>query len=367
MASESGAKKIKRIMIRRRSEKSKKKPKTKSKSRKKTNVFKGISDRISSSSNKTRIIVIALGGNAIIRRGQIGTMKEQLSNLDHSMEVVAKLVKRGYKVVIVHGNGPQVGNILLQQERAVEVAPEMPLYACVAQSQGMIGYMIQEVLYNKLHSIGIDIPVVTVITQVLVDRKDKAFKTPTKPVGPYYHTESDLPPDWHVVETLRGVRRVVPSPRPKQIIEGSAIKSLVGKAVVIACGGGGVPVIKDKIHVTGSKSIPGLFGVDAVIDKDMAAAELAKSVKADLFIVLTDVDSVYINWLKPSKRTRISRMNVKEAKRFEEKNEFPIGTMGPKIEASIRFLESGGKKVLITEIDKLADALRGKAGTVIEP
>lgn len=333
-----------------------------------TNVFRRVSDRLqrpAAAGNRT--IVIALGGNAIIRRGQVGTLKEQLRNLNHSMEVIAKLVKRGYKIIICHGNGPQVGNILLQQEQGVEVAPKMPLYGCVAQSQGLIGYMIQEVLYNKLHSIGLDVPVVTMVTQVLVDREDKAFKTPTKPIGPYYPSGDEMPAHWHVIETLRGIRRVVPSPKPVKIIESEAIKDLVGKAVVIACGGGGVPVVKDKIHVSGKKSIPGLYGVEAVVDKDVAAAELAKTVKADLFIILTDVDSVYLNWMKPDRRSRINRMKIDEARKYVEENEFPPGTMGPKIEASVRFLESGGKKVLITDLDQLAEALRGKAGTVIEP
>jgi carbamate kinase len=349
--------------------KTKRKSSSSSKPKKpKSNVFKRVSERLQKPTTAgTRSIVIALGGNAIIRRGQVGTMKEQLKNLDHSMEVIAKLVKRGYKIVICHGNGPQVGNILMQQERGVEVAPKMPLFGCVAESQGLIGYMIQEVLYNKLHSIGLDIPVVTMVTQVLVNREDKAFKTPTKPIGPYYPSGDELPAHWHVIETLRGIRRVVPSPRPVKIVEAEAIKDLAGKAVVIACGGGGVPVIKDKIHVSGKKSLPGLFGVEAVIDKDVAAAELAKTVKADLFIILTDVDSVYLNWMKPDKRARINRMKIDEAKKYVETNEFPPGTMGPKIEASVRFLESGGKKVLITDLDQLAEALRGKAGTVIEP
>jgi len=334
----------------------------------KPNVFKRVSDRISGPAKAgNRTIVIALGGNAIIRRGQVGTINEQLKNLDHSMEVVAKLVKKGYRVVISHGNGPQVGNILVQQEHSIEVAPKMPLYACVAQSQGLLGYMIQEALYNKLHSIGIDMPVVTMVTQVLVDRNDKAFRNPTKPIGPYYHTERDLPPNWHIIETLRGVRRIVPSPDPVKIIEAEAIKDLLGKAVIIACGGGGVPVVRDKIHVTGKKSMPGLYGVDAVIDKDIAAAELARTLRADLFIILTDVDAVYINWLKPNKRMALKRMNMKEAKEHLEKGEFPVGSMGPKIEASVRFLKKGGKKVLITDIDRLADALRGKGGTIIEP
>ncbi|RLI97366.1 MAG: carbamate kinase [Candidatus Aenigmatarchaeota archaeon] len=309
-------------------------------------------------------MVIALGGNALVRRGQKGTIEEQLSNLDHPMEQVAKLVKNGYRIVITHGNGPQVGNILLQQENGK--APKMPLYACVAQSQGLIGYMIQEVLYNKLHSIGVDMPVVTVVTQVLVDRDDKAFGNPTKPIGPYYEDDNKIPVHWHVSESLRGVRRVVASPSPKAIVEAEAIRELVGNAVVVACGGGGVPVVKDKVHISGKGKKPGLYGVDAVIDKDLATAELAKELNADLMVMLTDVDAVYVNWNDPSRRMKVDRLTVKEAKDMVSKGHFPPGSMGPKMRASIDFIESGGKKALITDIDKMADALRGKAGTIVE-
>lgn len=340
-------------------------PRTLKTKRLKVNMFKRVSDKIAGNREKT--IVIALGGNALIRRGQHGTMKEQLFNINHAMEQVARLAMRGYQLVITHGNGPQVGNILIQQEEAAASVPKMPLYACVAQSQGLIGYMIQESLYNKLHSIGIHIPVVTMITQALVDRNDKAFAKPTKPIGPYFRDESHLPAHWHVVETLRGARRVVASPDPKGIIETEAIKDLLGKAIVIAAGGGGVPVIRDKIHVSGKKSLAGLYGVEAVVDKDLATAELAKALKADLLVMLTDVDSVYVNWNKPEHRMRIDRMGIEKAEKLLQEGQFHSGNMGPKIEASIRFLKAGGKKVLITEIDKLGSALRGKGGTVIEP
>jgi carbamate kinase len=249
----------------------------------------------------------------------------------------------------------------------MEEVPKMPLYACVAQSQGLIGYMIQEVLYNKLHSLGIHIPVVTVITQVVVNRDDKAFSNPTKPIGPYYRNESELPPFWHIVETLSGVRRIVPSPEPLKIIETDAIKALSEKAVVIACGGGGIPVVKDMMHVSdGKKSRPGLYGVDAVIDKDVAGAKLASELGADLFVILTDVDSVYLNWIKPNRRVAVRHLTVEKARQYLKEGHFLKGTMEPKIRASIGFLENGGKKVLITDLDKVAEALKGHGGTVVE-
>lgn len=315
---------------------------------------------------RRKTIVIALGGNALIRRGQAGTISEQLANLDKAMEQVARLARHGYRLVITHGNGPQVGNILLQQEGSKH-APKMPLYACVAQSQGLIGYMLQESLYNKLHSMGMNTPVVTLVTQVMVDRHDKAFANPTKPIGPYYKSEAGLPGHWHVVETIRGVRRVVASPDPKNVVEAEAVKDLLGKAIVIACGGGGVPVVKDKIHVSGKHTKPGLYGVDAVIDKDLATAELAKAIGADLMIILTDVDAVYKNYSNPRLRSRIDRMDVAKAKELMRKGHFGAGSMKPKVEASVRFLESGGRKVLIAGLDSLSGALRGKAGTMIEP
>ena len=315
--------------------------------------------------SKDKIIIIALGGNSLIRKGERGTVKEHLKNLDHSMEQVAKLVKAGYRVILTHGNGPQVGNILIQQEATKGTAPGMPLFACVAESQGLIGYLIQESLYNKLHSIGIQIPVVTVITQVLVDRADPAFENPTKPVGPYYQNDVYLPAHWHVIETLRGVRRVVASPEPKQIIEAEAIKDLSRNAVVIACGGGGIPVIQDKTHSSG-KRMPGLFGVDAVIDKDLSSSLLASEVNAGLLVILTDVEGVYSDFNDQKKARLLKRLNANHARKMLDEGQFSRGTMEPKIRAALNFLESGGKKVLIAGIDNLSESLKGKAGTIIE-
>jgi len=301
-----------------------------------------------------KTIVVALGGNAFLRKGQKGTIREQMKNIESATEHIVKLLKKGYRLVLTHGNGPQVGNILLQQEKASRFVPQMPLYVCVAETQGMIGYMIQETLYNKLHKHRIDIPVITFVTQVIVDSKDSAFRNPSKPIGPFYKSKMNLPKDWSLVKTARGYRRIVPSPEPKKIVEIDAIKETVKKAIVIVCGGGGVPVVKKK----------GLVGVDAVIDKDLSAALLAKDVGAEMLIMLTDVDAVYLNYGKKNME-KVKEMNIREAEQYLKRGEFPPGSMGPKIEASIRFLKSGGKKIVITDFNSLEKAVSGSAGTII--
>lgn len=298
--------------------------------------------------------VVALGGNAFLKRGQRGTAREQMGNIAKAMEHVVSLMKKGYRIVLTHGNGPQVGSILLQQEKASRFAPKMPLYVCVAESQGMMGYMIQESLYNQLHRHGKDIPVITLVTQVLVDRRDPAFRKPTKPIGPFYQSKSGLPKDWKMVKTARGFRRLVPSPEPKRIVEAGAIRETVKRAIVIACGGGGIPVVKGK----------GLVGIDAVIDKDLTAALLAGEVKAEVLIMLTNVDGVYLDFGKKDSK-RIREMNIREAGQYLKEGQFPPGSMGPKIEASVRFLRTGGKRVVITDFDSLEKALAGRAGTTI--
>lgn len=304
---------------------------------------------------ESKTILVALGGNALIKQGQIGTIEQQLKNVDSVMGDVAMLIKRGWRVVITHGNGPQVGNLLLQQQEHI---PKMPLYVCVAESQGQIGYMIQEALYNKLHKIRVNKPVVTLITQVLVDNNDKAFKRPTKPIGPYYQKEDDVPIEWHMIKTPKGFRRVVPSPEPREIIEKDIIKDAVKRVVVIACGGGGIPVIK------GGKG-PGLFGVDAVIDKDLTAQKLAGIVNADIFAILTNVDRVYLNY-RGKDHTGLKSMDLSDARKYLKKGHFPPGSMGPKITAAIRFLEKNRKgKVIITRFQDLDEALKGRAGTII--
>lgn len=298
--------------------------------------------------------VVALGGNAFLKRGQKGTVEEQMGNIAKAIEHAVRLMKRGYRIVLTHGNAPQVGSILLQQERAGRSVPKMPLYVCVAESQGMIGYMIQESIYNKLHKHRIDIPAITLITQVLVDSKDPAFRRPSKPIGPFYRSRAGLPKDWSMVKTARGYRRLVPSPEPKRIVEAGLIKRAVKGAIVIACGGGGIPVIKRR----------GLVGVDAVIDKDLTAGLLAREVRAELLIMLTDVDSVYLNYGRANQR-RIGEMDIREAGQYLKEGQFPPGSMGPKVEASIRFLRAGGSRVVITDFDSLEKALAGGAGTTM--
>ncbi len=316
--------------------------------------------------------VIALGGNALIRAGQKGTLEEQMNNVETAMEHIVKLVKKGFRVVITHGNGPQSGAILLQNEIAKKTVPQMPLYVCVAESQAQIGYMIQETLYNKLHELHKHIPVVTVVTQVLVDRKDTAFQKPTKPIGPFYPSKSKLPKSWDIVRTPKGFRRVVPSPDPKEIIEADAIRNIISRAVVIACGGGGIPVVrstgvcypgasKEEKRFCASK---GLYGVDAVIDKDLAGQKLCEVVKADYFFILTDVEQVSVNFGKPSEK-KLGKTTLSQIKKYNKEGHFPPGSMGPKIKAAIRFLERGGRQVVITSFEKLEQSLEGKAGTII--
>jgi len=310
-----------------------------------------------------KTVVVALGGNAILQRGQRGTFEEQLANVYHTAEQLAEMVLSGeWRIVITHGNGPQVGNILLQQEAAKEVVPPMPMDVCGAESQGLIGYMIQQSLHNILEKRGRgDIPIATVVTQVLVDKSDPAFQNPTKPVGPFYSEEEakklQAEKGWHVVEDAgRGWRRVVPSPDPKAIVERDFIRILVeNRAIVIASGGGGIPVIKEDGE---------LKGVEAVIDKDLAGERLAEDVGADVFLILTDVDKVKLNYGKPDERP-LDRMTVEEAKRYLTEGHFAKGSMEPKVKAAVRFVEAGGERAVIASLDQAMAALAGKAGTQI--
>jgi len=252
-----------------------------------------------------------------------------------------KNLSKKYKLVISHGNAPQVGNLLIQQEKGKPVPP-MSLDVCDAMTQGQLGYLLQKSIQNILNK-----KAVTVITQILVNKKDPAFKNPTKPIGPYYKMKIEK----NMIKEPEGWRKVVPSPKPKKIIEINQIKSLIKNYIVIACGGGGVPVIKEKE----------LKGIEAVIDKDYATELLASELKADLLIFLTDVDSVYLNY-ESRKPIPIAEMNVREAKKLMK--EFKEGSMKPKIEASINFLKKG-KKVIITKPELLDKSLRGKSGTII--
>ncbi len=276
------------------------------------------------------------------------------------------MVEQGYELVLTHGNGPQVGNILIQNELASQVIPQMPLDICVAQSQGQIGYMFQQVFSNELKRRGINRAICSLITQVLVDKKDPAFANPTKFVGPYYSLTDAKRLKEEMGRVMREAengmyRRVVPSPEPKMIIESTIIKDLVFSGeegyIIIAAGGGGVPVVETE-H--------GYVGVEGVIDKDLASAVLATNIKEKFFIMLTRVDKVSLNYGTP-KQEDIDFMTVNEARKYMGEGHFPPGSMGPKIRASLYFMEQGGKKVLITSSQKLSSALEGEDGTYIYP
>lgn len=306
-------------------------------------------------------IVVALGGNAILQPGQFGTIDEQRHNVDVTAEAIAELIRRGHQVVVTHGNGPQVGNILIQNEEASDQVPAMPLDVCGAESQGQIGYMIQQSLHNRLHALGIDKPVVTVVTQVVVDPQDPAFQNPTKPVGPFYTKEKAeelmAAKGWVMKEAgAKGWRRVVPSPQPKAIFERDSVRALINSgAVVIASGGGGIPVKEEGGLLT---------GVEAVIDKDLAGERLAHDVGAEVFIILTDVEQAALNFGTPEQKN-LSRMTLAEAEQYAKEGHFKAGSMGPKVEAARRFVANGGEQAIITSLHKAVEALEGCAGTVI--
>jgi len=304
--------------------------------------------------------VIALGGNALIKKNQEGTIYEQFANTREVIKHVVKIIKNGWDVVITHGNGPQVGSILLQNDLAKDITPSMPLGICVAESEGLIGYMVQQCLSNALKKENISRSVATLITQVLVDENDPSFKNPTKPIGPYY-TKKDVnelkEEGYQVKKYPDGYRIVVPSPDPKSIVEGEIIKKMLeDDIIVIASGGGGMPVIE--------KEGWGLDGLEAVIDKDLASERLAEAIKADLLLILTNVEKVFLNYGKENQKA-LDKVSLKDIKRYYIEGHFPEGSMGPKILAAIRFLEAGGKKVVISHVDRGWDAFKGKAGTHI--
>jgi carbamate kinase len=311
----------------------------------------------------SKTAVIALGGNAISPEGK-SNIHEEFANTRKSMDMILSFIRNGYRLVISHGNGPQVGNALQRVELARGIVPEAPLGVLVADTQGSIGYMIEQSLQNKLHDAGMRKDVVTVITQVLIDKEDPACTNPTKFIGQFF-TEKDIQPlvkkhGWKVrfIEG-KGWRRVVPSPQPVKVINSRLIRHLIdGGAIVIAAGGGGIPVyLDDKGHFE---------GFDAVIDKDLASAVLACEIHADELFILTGVDQVALNFNTPQEK-RLERITVSEARRYEKEGHFPSGSMGPKIQGAIRFLEQGGKSVMITSLDKIDDALQGVTGTRIVP
>lgn len=307
-------------------------------------------------------IVIALGGNALQSGKDQPTADAQLKVVRETSEKIAQICQRGYEIAVVHGNGPQVGRILLASEAAKDVTPVMPFDVCGAMSQGYIGYHLQQCIKYSLNRCNRDIPVVTVATQMIVEESDPAFKNPTKPIGPFYSEEEaeKLSAEKGYVmkeDSGRGYRRVVASPLPRRIVEISAIKKLWNSTVVISCGGGGIPVIE--------KQDGRLEGVAAVIDKDFAAELLAEQVHADTLLILTEVEKVAINFNKPDQRD-IKSMNLIEADRYCTQGQFAPGSMLPKVEAAMKFVRANPeKKAIITSLSKALDALEGKTGTTI--
>jgi len=312
-------------------------------------------------SGPSPLCIVSLGGNVLIKRGESGTIEEQFAHTEECVRQISRMVNEGYRIVITHGNGPIVGNIMIRNEAARNTVPPMPLYICDADSEGGIGFMIQQTLYNQLRKVDPVTDVVTIITQVVVDRDDEAFRKPTKPIGPFYTAgEAKILEEskgWRLVEDSgRGYRRVVPSPRPLKIIESRVIKHLAGAGVVvIAAGGGGVPVAE----VDGS-----LQGVEAVIDKDLATSTLAREIGAVSIVNLTQVDMVYLNYGESGQKA-LREVSLDEIEDYYGQGHFPPGSMGPKIEAAVEFLEAGGKEVIITSPDLVGAAMEGKAGTRI--
>lgn len=311
---------------------------------------------------KVNKLVIALGGNALQSGSGPATAEAQLEVVKATSEHIAEISGRGYELAVVHGNGPQVGRILLASEAARNVTPAMPFDVCGAMSQGYIGYHLQQALKYALKKKNRDVPTATIVTQMIVDKADPGFANPTKPIGPFYskeEAEAIEKEKGYVMkeDSGRGYRRVVASPIPKTIVEIDAVKKLWESTIVITCGGGGIPVIE--------KEDGSLEGVPAVIDKDFAAELLAEQVGADCLMILTEVEKVAINYNKPNQEN-LSCMNLAEAARYVEEGQFAPGSMLPKVQAAMKFVEANPtKKAIITSLDKAIDALDGKTGTVI--
>lgn len=315
-----------------------------------------------STQKQPRIAVIALGGNAISREFEEGNITQQFANTRRSLVGVADLIEKGYQVVLTHGNGPQVGNALIRVENSRHLVPPTPLGVIVADLEGGMGYMIQQSLQNKLIKRGVNQDVVTIVTQVIVDKNDPSVLNPTKFVGPFYK-ESQLDElksqrNWIIKkDSNRGYRRVVPSPIPLEIVEKKVIKQLIQQGtIVIAAGGGGAPVY---IEEDGT-----LEGIDGVVDKDRASAILAKDIGAQELYILTAVDQVSLHFGTP-RQVNLDVLTIAEARKYQAEGHFPGGSMGPKIEAAISFLESGGEMVLITSIENMTEAIEGHTGTRI--
>lgn len=308
-----------------------------------------------------KLSVIAFGGNALLRGDQVGTIDEQEQNVYDTCQHLVELIKTGYDIVIGHGNGPQVGNVMLQHDAGQKMynLPVQPIDFCVAETQGSIGFMIEQQLRNVLAEHGIERNIVTLITQVVVDKNDPAFQNPTKPVGPFYTKEEAdklaAEKQWvfHEDPRKRGWRRVVASPRPQEIPNWKAIEKLAREGnIVVTVGGGGIPAYIDQKGK--------MIGIDAVIDKDLASSLLANKIKADEFFILTDVPNVYINFHKPGEQ-KLERVSVPEIQKHLADGQFTEGSMAPKVRACIEFVENGGKEAIITEATQLGN----NAGTII--
>jgi carbamate kinase len=309
------------------------------------------------------LLLIALGGNALVESGKKGTISDHLRSIQNTCDELIPLFEKDYDIVITHGNGPQVGNILIQNEETAEKVPSMPLDVCVAESQGEIGYLLQQTLKNKFKDKNIKKDVVTLITQVMVDKNDIAFEKPSKPVGPYYTQEQAQSIIKHKKWTMhedpsgKGFRRVVPSPKPAHILETRVIRQLLLlDQIPIAVGGGGIPVYMSKDD--------SIIGVEAVIDKDLASAQLAIEIKADKFIILTNVKQCYLNYKKRT-QVPIFDMNLDEAHTYLDQGQFSSGSMGPKVQAAIEYITNGGKEAYITDIKNIQAAIDKESGTFI--
>jgi len=307
--------------------------------------------------DKKEILLVALGGNALIRKGQVGTVDEQFENLRVSVSQIARLSTK-YRIIITHGNGPQVGNLLLKQE-SCDAVPKLPLEILVAQTQGQIGYMIESTLDSELMRQKISTyykPIVSLLSYVVVDENAPEFENPTKPIGPVYTEAQAAAQPFPTRLTKKGYLRVVASPKPKTIVEKREIRRLIDMDfIVICCGGGGIPVIREGRSFS---------GVDAVIDKDLASAKLAEEVGVDIFLIATDVEGVALNYGQPEQQF-LRSLTLKEAKQYMKEGHFPEGTIKPKIDAARAFLKSADKRMVITSIEAIEAAVEGKAGTEI--
>jgi len=310
-------------------------------------------------------MLIAVGGNSLIRAGETGTISEQWGNARRTASAIVDLIRAGHRIVITHGNGPQVGAQLLRSERASDQVPGQTLDVCGAASQGEIGYLLSQSLHDELASARLAVPVVSLVTQTVVRDDDPAMQHPTKPIGPFYSRDQaeqrQRQLGWQIVEdAARGYRRVVPSPEPVEIVELDVIRSLMHRGVlVVACGGGGIPVVSQNGE---------LHGVEAVIDKDRASALLASSVGVEVFAISTDIDYVYLDYKKPTQQ-RLHKVTATEMETHYKAGHFPAGNMGPKVESALRFLKAGGKEVVITSYEHLTEAIAGRMGThiVLDP